>query len=465
MAEETAIKVTEEPHNIQLEQEVLGSVFLDEKLIKRLAEEVQIMDFYAEQHQHIYRAMLYLHHQNQPINYNTLGDRLKYKEILGEKVTMDYLLGLSDTVASLANFTVWLNELVDLAQKRKIYNLYRKQLETGFRGVNIENVVKQIKSTLDDLSFTTNTETVGISEGIDEWFDNLEKPIPEKDRYYFGFRKLDEKVQLGRSKLAVIAARPGLGKSALALNVVKNLCFQKKKVLFITLEMSLKQVRERLVANLSGVPLQKITDRDVRLDEEEKERIYNAKEKIKKFDWHIYDKGAMTAEKVSNISRKMQREKGLDAVVVDYLQLMTADRKITNRAQEVSQITRGMKVMAQELDIPVIALSQLNRDTAKENAAPSLHHLRESGSIEQDANSVMMLHTEDVDGRYNDNKYVDLYIRKNREGEVGVVNFEFKGSTMEFTEKEHNPLTGGLEPVKQRDLEDEFSDEDTDLPF
>ena len=455
------LEIPQPPHHKDIEQQVLGAVLLNDKLMKELESNLKLGDFYFQKHMHIYQAMLYLHYQSQSIEYNAILDRLEYKKKLDKDMT-EYVLELTDTVASTANFETWVKQIKDLAEKRKLYELAKDLLSKGVLGVSNENLIKKVTGTLEDLAMTSNDETKRISSGIDEWFDNLDKPDNPNDVFKWGFKKMDRLIKMRRSELYLIAARPSLGKSAYALNVVKNLCLQGKKTLFVTLEMGGGQVRDRLMSNLAKVPFQKIKNREG-FDKEEKDRMFESKEKIKQFNWWVYDHGAMTIQKISNVSRKMMKENGLDVIVVDYLQLMSSDNRGGNRVQEVEEISRGLKVLAQELDIPIIALSQLNRDTARENKEPNLHDLRSSGSLEQDANAVIMLHNKDPNDQY-EHKHITLYIRKNRDGQLGKVVTTFIGDNMQFIEKEFDTDIGEYVEVDQEELE-EIKINDEDLPF
>lgn len=235
--------------------------------------------------------------------------------------------------------------------------------------------------------------------------------------------------------------------------------------------MSAKEVMNRLVANISGVDHDSI-QRKLPLTEEQMKSIENATQKVNDFNLTLYDKGSLTADHLYNLAKKLHKQDKLDILIIDYLQLMDGGKRSNgNDVQDISYITRKLKQLAQEIYIPVIALSQLSRAGSQASGKfrePQLSDLRSSGSIEQDANFVLMLHDTDEEQKFPDSKYLKLYIRKNRSGSLGTINLQYYGDNVHFEERLYNVDTGQWDKVEQKIWEDEVTndeDVDFDLPF
>ncbi len=453
------------PNNVDLEQEILGLVFLNDKRIKDMVDEIKLEHFYHPHHKEIYEAMLYFYRNNKPINYTDVIDRLKTKK---SEVKPDYILGLTDTVASEENAEYKLTQLKEVYEKRKLYEISSYIINNDISGITSEDLSKRIRGVIDNFKVASNIETTDAKDYIDDWFTQLKKPLDETARYLFGFKGLDDLIMLDKGNLVTVAALAGQGKSIFALNMVKNLCLQEYKTLFISLEMSEKEIMDRMVSNISKVSMDSIKKHNI--NESEERRVKEAVEQIKEFDWKIFDKGFMNIDHLYNLSKKLHKEGKLDVLVVDYIGLLDGGNK-QSRVQEVSYITRRLKQLAQEISIPVIQLSQLNRNvTGKDGKIrePQLADLRESGSVEQDSNAVIFLHPKSLNTEKYENKFLKLIVRKNRNGRLGDIDYEFVGDTMTFIEKEW--IDGKPVPVQQLDLKNrkkevEIDIDDSDLPF
>lgn len=460
------------PYDINVEQTVLGSIMLDPNLMKEIENTVKPQTFFVESHQDIYKAMAYLHYQNEVINYNKVMDRMKYtykKEKKEKEVDVDYIFSLADSIPSTANFEHYTNDLIDLAHKRDLWTVSKWMVENDLKGVSSANLVKMLSTAMENVSVTSNVDLVSTKAYSSEWLEDFKKPISH-DKLSFGFKILDDFIMLEKTNLGIIGARPGVGKSAYALNLAKNFCLQNKKVLFITLEMSAKEVMNRLVANISGVDHDSI-QRKLPLTEEQHKSIENAANKVNDFNLTLYDKGSLTADHLYNLAKKLHKQGKLDVLIIDYLQLMDGGKRSNGSdVQDISYITRKLKQLAQEVYIPIIALSQLSRagvQTSGKFREPQLSDLRSSGSIEQDANFVLMLHDTDEEQKFKDSKFLKLYVRKNRSGSLGTINLQYYGDNVHFEEKTYNEATGQWEKVEQKIWEDEVIQEEEpfDLPF
>lgn len=275
---------------------------------------------------------------------------------------------------------------------------------------------------------------------IEEYMELVDHPekVNEK-RIMSGYSGIDSMLTgFKPGELIILAARPSMGKTSFALNVLNHIALeQKKSAVMISLEMSSESIVDRIMSEVAGVPMYKISKGD--LDNEDFSKMGNAMERLGEAKIYIDDKGALSVPELKSKLRKLKIEKGwLDIVIIDYLQLMHGTNFIGNRVQEISEISRGLKELARELEVPIIALSQLSRAVEQRvDKKPQLSDLRESGAIEQDADAVLMLHREDYYDQDTDRKgATDVCIRKNRNGAVGEVELHFQKEIMRFTEKE-----------------------------
>lgn len=383
MEETQNVKVNEIPHDLENEGKILGSIIVDDRLIRDCVDSVTYKMFYDKLHQKTYSAMLYLHHNHVKIGYETLIDRLsiKLKDEMNKGEIADYVINLAGSIASLENFESRLELLIDTFKKREIYDWALHYVQTDVKGIASANIVKQVESKIEGMGITTNIELEDFSSYIDEWTTNLETPEEGKQTFKMGYKLLDEMVLIEPSNLMLISARPSLGKSAFALNVAKNFCIQGANTLFVSLEMSKKEIMNRLVANIAEIEAKKLK-RKLPLETYEWTTLLKAKETIKQWNLNIYDKGAMYIEQLDGLCKHLKKKGELDVLIVDYLQLLDSHAHNKNRVQQVSFISRKLKQIAMELEIPVIALSQLSRAGVSEGGKPrepQLSDLRESG--------------------------------------------------------------------------------------
>lgn len=461
------------PYSEETEQIVIGSVFIEPTLIKEVETTIKPQSFFIPFHREVWQAIMYLHYQNSVVDYTTVIDRLEYKYKKDgkdkNKIDVDYILSLSDSVPTTTNFMHYAEMLQDIAQKRDLYEVAKYIVENDIKGVSTQNLVKVVNQALENVSVTSNVDLVATKKYASEWLEDFLKPISQ-DKISFGFQLLDNHILLERSNLGIIGARPGVGKSAYALNLAKNFCLQGMSVLFVSLEMSSKEVMNRMIANISGVEHDMI-QRKIPLDAQQQKAIDKAVKKVEEFNLSIYDRGSLTADHLYNMAKKLNKQGKMDVLIVDYLQLMDGGKRSNgNDVQDISYISRRLKQLAQELYLPVIALSQLSRAGVQQNGKvrePQLSDLRQSGSIEQDANFVLMLHSEDVDDKFPDRKFITMYIRKNRSGSLGQIKMQYYGDTVHFEEMQWNNDTGQFDKVIQKNWEDEVNIviEDDDLPF
>ena len=459
--EETNIDVKAIPYDSELEQNILGSIILEDKLMKNVVDTITVNHFYVDLHKKIYSAMLYLHYKNVKIGYETLINRLIFKEKDGYA---DYVISLGGLIINSNRFESQIELLKDIYQKRVLYKLYKKRLTEDISGIASVELVKEVEGAIANMGISSNLEYEEFGTYIDEWVEQLEDTTPV-EQFKLGYKKLDELVLLERSNFMLIGARPSVGKSAFALNLVKNFCLQGRHPLFISLEMNRKEFMNRLVANMGGVKAQSIKRKEG-LTSSDWTSIMSAKDEIRKFKFNFYDKGGMTIEQLYGFAKYLHKKGELDILVIDYLQLLTSTQYKNQKQNQVSYISQMLKQLAMELDIPVIALSQLSRGSIENGKPrkPVLSDLRDSGSLEQDSNIVLMLHTDDMEQNFKDERFVKMYVRKNRDGMLGSVDYGFKGDYVEFVEKEW--IDGVIHIVEQEDLSGKtINDGIPDLPF
>ena len=463
MEEVNTIQVSEPPHNQSNEQQILATILFNDKLIREISDSINGKMFYDEYNSKIFTAMLYLYHSNMSIGYKTIIPRLQYKDPDNKEI-IDYVLQLANAHEGENNFSDNIDLLKDDYQKRVLYNLYLKRVSKPLSGISATNLVKEVESQIDGMGISNNLEYSKIQDYADEWLVQLEDTTEIK-QYKLGFKKIDELVLISPEDVMIIAARPSVGKSALSTNIVKNFCLQDYNPLFVSLEMSKKKFMDRLIADMANVKVEKLRRKKSEITSEEWSRIMVAKERSKKFDFTFYDKGGMSIEQLVGFCRYLKKKDKLDIVVIDYLQLLTSSSYKNQKQNQVGDISQKLKQLAMELSVPVIALSQLSRASVEHGKVrePFLSDLRDSGSLEQDADIVLMLHTEDINNEYIYEKHIDLFIRKNRDGKLGKVKMMYHGDYIRFGESIWSKTDNKYIMDSQENLDVVINDDD--LPF
>jgi replicative DNA helicase len=412
------------PHNIEAEQSVLGSVFVDQGTMKTLVDKLDRDDFYKNQHKVIFAAMVELFKSDIDIDYTTLSDKLDSKDLLNDAGGIDYIIGLINYVPSVVNLSNYINIVKDKSITRRIMEACRVIIEKGFSSDNAIDFVDSSEKIIFDIAKERRTtDFVKIGEVAEQVISKTENTKDNQGKITgldTGFEVLNEyTLGLQPSELTIIAARPSMGKSAFALNIATNVAKMKDKpyVAFFSLEMGSDQLVSRMLAAESRVHGNKI--RTGHLSNTEWRQLSFAQEILSKLNIVFDDSGTVKINDLRQKCRKLKQEKRLDLVIIDYLQLLSGSNPGVNRVQEVSEISRVLKEMAREMKIPVIALSQLSRNVERrDDRKPVMADLRDSGSIEQDADIILFLYRDDY---YNPKttdrpNQVDIYISKNRQG-------------------------------------------------
>ncbi len=441
MANELSEKLP--PQNIEAEQSLLGSLLIDKNAIVKVVDFLAPKDFYKGIHQKIYQICQELFGKGEPIDVLAISNRLKEKKLLEEIGGNSYLTQLINLVPSASNI---LSYAKIIQRKRVLRDLIDASHEIGDLGRNetedTDKLLDEAERKIFSIAQKGLTQNfVPVKDTLEEAFERIDKLSKHEGGLRglpTGFADLDNILAgLQKADLVILAARPSLGKSALALNFATNIAISEKvPVGLFSLEMSRDQVVDRLISAISGVDLWRL--RTGRLsdqgDDNDFARIREALEVLSEVPIYIDDAASPTVLQMKAMSRRLQAEKGLGLIVIDYLQLMEPLNPNASPVQQVTENSRALKALARELNIPVLAVSQLSRAVEQRSPQiPRLSDLRESGSIEQDADVVLFIYRED---RYNQETSrkgaADIIIAKHRNGPVGKVELYFDEGRVTF---------------------------------
>lgn len=432
------------PNNIEAEQAVLGSILIDDTAAEMLIPILRENDFYLAANRTIFAAMRALQQESKPVDTVSVADALETSRKLDEVGSIEYLNLLAESVPSAASGDHYADIVKRDALIRRVINAGNNIAKFGYESVSgtdaLANAEREVYAIAEDI---TQKELVkaDVALGIamkkiqDAQLGNLPKNIIFTD-----FPSLDRMTRgLKPGEMVLIAARPSVGKTAFALNIAANACLNHNKTVAIfSLEMPGELLVKRMLSYVSKVSLTKMDMRGGLSSSVDNGKLYDAFRRLSETQLYIDDYSLNGPSDVLSKCRRLKRERGLDLVIIDYLQLMTnagAAGRDNNRQQEVSDMSRKMKIYAKELDVPIILLSQMSRDVEKRDQhTPMLSDLRESGAIEQDADMVMFLNKENKFNPAVPENLVKLLIRKNRNGPVGDVLLEWDGDTTSFRE-------------------------------
>lgn len=456
------------PHSIDTEQSVLGAVLLDNEALPVVVEVLVVADFYSRSHQVIYEAMLQLWDRQEPIDIMTLGSQLRGAGNLDAAGGADYLSQLVDIVPTSANTGYYARMVKDMSLRRKLVHVAGQIAEEALRGG--AGSFAGFMDTVEQRIFQLSEDR--ISNGFARIGDIVKDSIKQVEKRYVnqnaitgvatGFADVDMLTSgLQPSDLVILAGRPSMGKTALALSIVRHVGIEEGKcVAVFSLEMSKEQIVTRLLCAEGRVSSSRV--RSGKLGESDFPRLVDAASKIAQAGIFIDDTPAISVLEMRAKSRRLHRERPLSLIIVDYLQLMRGSAKNSERReQEISEISRSLKAIAKELSIPVIALSQLNRAVETRNdKRPLLADLRESGAIEQDADIIGFVYRDEVYNPESPDKGVaELIIGKHRNGPIGTVRLAFQA---EFTNFENLAEDNDSYDYLGEDLS--MSDDDDVLP-
>lgn len=430
------------PSDMLAEQCTLGGMLLSQEAIADVFDAVRGPDFYAPKHEIIYSAILELFNRGEPTDVITVTDQLSKTGELVRAGGADYLHTLTSIVPTAANAAFYADIVQEKATLRRLIEVGTKIAQMGYTAQgDITELVNQAQSQVYEVSKAgAGEDYVPLVDSIDAavaLMENAQKRGGEMVGVPTGFQKLDEMTHgLHPGQLIILAARPAVGKSTLALDIARNASIRHKKpVIFFSLEMGRAEIAMRLLSAESRIYLQAM--RKGNLSDNDWSRIASVRGEINSAPLYIDDSPNMTLVEIRAKCRRLAKRVGLEMIVIDYIQLMTSGKKVESRQQEVSEFSRALKLLAKELGVPVIAISQLNRNSERsENKKPELSHLRESGSLEQDADVVVLLHREDMAKREEERDgLAELIVAKQRNGPTGPVMVNFLGQFSKFEDQ------------------------------
>jgi replicative DNA helicase len=428
------------PQNLDAEMSLLGAVLIDEETLADISEHVKPHDFYDKRHGLIFDAMMRLYEKHKPVDLLTLTEELKKKNDIETIGGSAYLTELTNYVPTAAHAEAYAELVAQKAIRRRLIKASADISELGFdEETSTAELLEQAEAQLFSVSDQSlRQDLVSIESILTESFDRMEELHRNKGQLRgvrTGYRDLDNMTAgLQRSYLIILAARPAMGKTTLVTNLAYNVAtIAKQPVLFFSLEMSKEQLVDRMLSDASGVNAWNI--RTGNLSDDDFSKLSDAMGEMAEAPIFIDDTPGVSVLEMRTKARRAAHEQPLGLIIIDYLQLMQGSgRDNGNRVQEVSEISRGLKLLARELNVPVIALSQLSRSVESRNPQiPQLADLRESGSIEQDADIVMFIYREEYYNPDTDRKQItDLIIAKHRNGPTGKIELFFHPERLRF---------------------------------
>ncbi|MGI6751752.1 MAG: replicative DNA helicase [Anaerovoracaceae bacterium] len=429
------------PHNDDAEKSVLGAVILDKDVLLEVLEILRAEDFYSRMHGEIFTAVTELYKRNEPVDILTVSEELKKRNTLEMVGGRAYVALLSTLVPSTSNAPQYAKIIAEKAVLRKLIGSSSEIIEKAYQEKSSsEEVLDWAEQAIFEIA--QSRQTRDFEPLKDVLWKNLQK-IDEAAAHEggltgvtSGFLDLDAKTSgLQKSDLIILAARPSMGKTAFALNIAQKAALRgKARVLIFSLEMSKEQLGQRLLSMESRVEMQKLKTGD--LDREDWNSLHIALDRLSSAEIFIDDTPGITVMEIKNKCRRLKAEKGLDLVIVDYLQLMSYEGRAESRQQEITALSRFLKQLAREMDCPVLVLSQLSRaPEQRQDHRPILSDLRESGAIEQDADIVMFLYRDEY---YNEDtekpNTCEVIIAKQRSGPTGTIEVTWLGKYTRFSD-------------------------------
>lgn len=433
------------PYSLEAEQSVLGSLLIDKDGFITVWDLILPEDFYDDANVLVYESMYELFRNNRPIDLITVREHLDDKKLLDKIGGITYLTELTEIVPTTTNIFEYATIVKNKSVLRKLIRSGNEIISLGYdEEWQLNELLEKAEKSIFNVTQTfIKNKLVHINEILTKRYEEFaeihENPdLITQHRLQVDFKSMDDKLWgLKGGDMLVLAARPSMGKTAFALNLAQNIGFKWKSVAIFSLEMSKEQLTDRMIASAMGIDSWKLAKGE--LEDSEFAKIGEAMEKLSDANIYIDDSAGGNLIDLKSKARRLKIESGLDIIVIDYLQLMSNGNGM-NRVQEISEISRGIKSLARELNVPIIALSQLSRAVeSRPDKRPVLSDLRESGAIEQDADIVMMIYREDYYDEFSEKKWVtELFIRKNRNGPTGTVSLMFNRNNQKFMEIEQN---------------------------
>ncbi|RWZ59269.1 replicative DNA helicase [Labedella populi] len=439
--EETRQNERTPPHDMLAEQSALGGMMLSKDAVADVVETVRGGDFYVPKHEIIFDALLSLYSHGEPTDVIAVTDELIKTGDLQRAGGADYLHTLTSLVPTAANAGFYASIVAERALLRRLVEAGTRIVQMGYAGEGeVLDLVNNAQAEIYSVAANDNTEDyVPLNIAVDAAIEDIEAAKGRDGQFTgvpTGFSGLDQLTNgLHPGQMIIIAARPALGKSTLALDLARAAAIKHNMpAIFFSLEMGRSEIAMRLMSAEASVPLQSM--RKGTLDQRDWTTIASVRGRINDAPLYIDDSPNMTLVEIRAKCRRLKQKVGLKLVVIDYLQLMTSGKRVESRQQEVSEFSRALKLLAKELQVPVIALSQLNRGPEQRaDKKPAISDLRESGSIEQDADMVILLHRESAYEKENPRAgEADLIVAKHRNGPTDTVTVAFQGHFSRFTD-------------------------------
>ena len=449
----------EMPHSVEAEQAILGCLLIDARIQVEVAAFLKEEDFYAESHRYIFHAMQEIIKANQPVDMVTLTDALEKAGTLQQAGGIQYVAELTNVMPSSANYQRYVDIVTRDSLLRKLIRGSTEIIDNCKSSIDKATALSFAEKTVYDISNEEDTsEVVKIGNVLPAVMSKLDQLTNDKSSLKglkTGYYGLDNIINgLHKGALIILAARPAVGKTSFAMNIVENVALQGYSCAVFSLEMAKEEIGERLLCSVAGVSMENA--KKGKMNKTEWLKIAKAKEKLNNAQIFIDDSAVIRPREIISKCRRIKRRFGLDFVMIDYIGLMTPDktRASDSRQNEIAEISRSLKILAKELNIPVLALSQLNRAIESRKGRPQLSDLRESGAIEQDADIVMFIHRPDkgatekeiAEGKVQKN-VAEIIVEKNRSGRTDIVKLYFKGECTKFLNL--NDATG--EPEDDKD--------------
>ena len=431
------------PHDVEAEQAILGCMLTDRDSVLSAMEVLKVDDFYREDNKAIYDAMLSLYSRAEPIDIITVKSELVQNGKFDQVGGLEYLAMLPEKVPTTTNVEKYINIVEEKSTLRNLIKTANDIIAAGYdQTEEVENIVNIAEKKIFDILQDKNSKgSTSIKEILVGTFAELEKLYNQKGivtGVETGFSGLDAiTAGLHGSDLIILAARPAMGKSALAINIATHAALNNVPVVIFNLEMSKEQVVNRILCSEAMVDSNKI--RTGKIDDNEWIKLANTSGRLADAPIYVDDTPGISIMEIRARCRKLKLEKNIGMVVIDYLQLVQGSaKKNSSREQEISEISRSLKILAKELDVPVIALSQLSRGAEKrDDKRPMLADLRESGAIEQDADIVMFIYRDDYYNQDSEKKNIaELILAKHRAGSTGTVELLWMGNYTKFANLE-----------------------------
>ena len=427
------------PQSLEAEQSVIGAMIIDKEAIAKVSEKLVKEDFYRDGHKIIYETILDMFKDDMPVDTLTLVERLKSTDMLERAGGVSYISDLSTSMVSTANLTSYIKIVEEKSLLRKLIRASTAIIEDSYnKQDDVYSIVDSAEKKIFDIAERKSTSDFEpLSDVLERGFIEIERLFNNKGQITgvgSGFVDLDSKTSgFQKGDMILIAARPSMGKTTFALNIAEHAALKEgKSVVIFSLEMSKEQLVYKLFCSVANVDMLKLRKGD--LDDSDWENIARATGPLSKAKIYIDDTAGMSIMEMRSKCRRLKIEHGIDLILIDYLQLMSGSSSAESRQQQVSEISRSIKALAKEMGCPIIALSQLSRaPEQRTDHRPMLSDLRESGSIEQDADLVMFLYRDEYYNKETEEKNVaECIVAKQRNGPVGTVKMAFFGQLSKF---------------------------------